>query len=257
MNITKCTVVRAALALPVTVAAMLDASVASATVISTSSYVLDVDLTVAGMPASFGPFITASGANVSNTFASVSLPGLLSSSLLNASSSLTFAPTPTGTASATIEDLSVGLAPFLSLTATTISSESTVSGTGPLTATGATNIEDLVISGSLIGTPITFSGVPSANDVIFNSDGLTVALNLQVPSGDGARTAGIITDALAISFNGFPSGLNIVNGFIVVDNSQASITVPEPATWIEMLVGFGAIGFLALRARRTTERIAG
>lgn len=43
----------------------------------------------------------------------------------------------------------------------------------------------------------------------------------------------------------------VTAGSLVAETAQSSV-VPEPATWVPMLLGFGAAGF-ALRARRATQ----
>jgi hypothetical protein len=72
---------------------------------------------------------------------------------------------------------------------------------------------------------------------------LTVTLNQQIP--DRTETEGITTNAIAINFTDFHVGPNAVNGAVDIGQSAASLTViPEPATWVEMLAGFGALGLL-------------
>ena len=237
-----------ALALSTVWASMFAVSPVSAavTTISSSSTVLNVSLTIPGViSVTIGPLLPAARSapppyNVTNSLPSLSLPllGLTTGSLTDTASS-SFPPTETGTATSTADDFSLDLRSIFDLSATTISSTSSVNGTP--SATGSTTIADLSLT--VAGQTITFSGTPSANDVILSLPGLTVTLNQQIP--DTNETAGITTNAIAIDFTNFAIGPNHVNGAVDIGQSMASIgVIPEPATWVEMLAGFGAIGLL-------------
>jgi hypothetical protein len=279
-----------ALTLPAALAVAFAASPAGATVfdVASSAYDVGVNLSLVDglVSAEIGPFVQASGVaapgyNVSHTLLSanaaadlmlgtVMLPVTLatvgvSTGVVNASASSPW-PIVTSTASSTIDDLSLGIhelggflpLTFLDVTATTITSTSSASGlVHPNTATGSSSIEDLKISGLALGLlpPIDLTGTisPPANDVILNLAGLTITLNQQIvmeaPGGTGIS---IETNAIAIDFSNFALGTGLVNGDIIVGDSFAS--VPEPATWVEMLAGFGAAGFLMLgraKAKKT------
>jgi hypothetical protein len=83
--------------------------------------------------------------------------------------------------------------------------------------------------------------------------GLSVILNQQIP--DTKETEGITTNAIAIVLTDF--GPTHVTGSIDFGQSEASLTViPEPATWVEMLAGFGAVGLLLVRARTRSRAAA-
>jgi hypothetical protein len=194
----------------------------------------------------------------------------LKTGLLTGSASSPFMPTPTGTGTGTVNNITslnmiAGLVKELGISATTISSTSSVSGSGSLEAFGSTTIEDLVISGTAIGlTPITVGATaavnPAPDDIIFDSGGLEIELNRQVTTGADGPTStadGITTDALYIDFTNFALGTGLVNGAVVVGESQAgimgppSLVIPEPGTWALMLAGFAGLG-ASLRARRRT-----
>ena len=54
---------------------------------------------------------------------------------------------------------------------------------------------------------------------------------------------------------GLTYGVGVTNGLTLLDDqfdgvSAAASAVPEPATWLVMLVGFGAIGYGLRRTRR-------
>ena len=268
-----------ALALAVGLTALAAASAANAvTSISSSGYGLGVDLTVLGfLPVTLEPLASASGSSPPGPYNSTNSVLLLNTSLglapvgslqtgtatLTGSASSPFTPTPTGTASGTVNNLS-GLTLLsllgteLGVSATTISSTSSVSGSGALSAFGSTTIEDLVINGTAVGSTITVGGAgavnPGIDDVIFNSGGLEIELNRQTPSGNGITSDGITTDALYIDFSNFALGTGLLNGDIILGQSQANIVgpaqaLPEPGAWALMLVGFAGLGG-ALRARR-------
>jgi hypothetical protein len=110
--------------------------------------------------------------------------------------------------------------------------------------------------GTIAGIPFSFpSGTPPVDDVVVAIPGLSVVLNMQTP--DTKEAEGITTDAIAIGFTDFPIGPNVVSGTIVLGQSEASLSViPEPATWVEMLAGFGAVGLLMARARTRSKATA-
>jgi hypothetical protein len=148
----------------------------------------------------------------------------------------------TGTATSTLNNISISLDSLFSLTATTISSTSSVDATP--SATGSTTIEDLVIT--VEGETFTVLVAPPANTDLISIPGLTVTLNQQLP--DMSESAGITTNAIAIDF----TGLLGVTGSIDVAQSFASIdvttpTVPETSTWAMMLLGFAGLGFAGYR----------
>jgi hypothetical protein len=256
------------------------------TSISSSGYGLGVNLTVLGfLPATLGPIASDSGSSPpgpysgSNSVLSLNTTLGLGSALsplgslqvgtgvLTGSASSPFMSAPTGTGTGTVNNITslnmvAALVKELGITATTISSTSNVSGAGSLQAYGSTTIEDLVISGTAVGSTITVgaSGAvnPTVDDTIFDSGGLDIVLNMQVPTGANGPTSmadGITTDALYIDFTNFALGTGVLNGDVVVGESQAGIlgspVIPEPGTWALMLVGFAGLG-AALRARRRT-----
>ena len=200
-----------ALALSAGLAPMLVVTPASAAVtsVTSSSTVLDVALTVLTAPVNVGPLYPASGTappayTSSDGFASASIksgPFSLTTGLLSDTASGSTG-TGTGTASSSVSslDLSVksGLLTFLSLTASAVSSTSSVDSTPSATGSSSLATATLTILGSSITIPIN----PPANDVIFNSAGLTITLNKQ--TADPEESAGITTDAIAFDFAGFP-----------------------------------------------------
>jgi hypothetical protein len=83
---------------------------------------------------------------------------------------------------------------------------------------------------------------------------LTITLNQQIP--DLSESAGITTNAIALDFNKFPFGTNVVNGSVDVGQSFASVTVPETSTWVMLLLGFAGLGYAGYAKSRHTISIA-
>nr|WP_245196611.1 PEPxxWA-CTERM sorting domain-containing protein [Sphingomonas jejuensis] len=92
---------------------------------------------------------------------------------------------------------------------------------------------------------------PAVNAVLLDVLGLKITLNEQITDGDM-----FTTNALSLRFTNFVSGTNLVNGAVILGQSQvvratpvAPPAVPEPATWAMMIAGFGMVG-AAMRSRR-------
>jgi len=258
-----------ALALSAGLTGTLAATPAEANVVSvtSSSTALDVALTVLGKPVTYGPLVPASGtappsyssSNGVASFSATAGPVSLMTGVLSDSASGDTA-TGTGTATSSLAGftLSVGSGPltFLGLAASAISSTSSVDSTP--SAIGSSTLVSATLS--ILGTTFNLPASPSPNDVFFSADGMTITLNEQTP--DTLESAGITTDAIAITFTGFPvvSGrsLNIVNGSIDIGQSFASIDVsaiPEASTWAMMLLGFAGLGYAGFRKTRLAPSI--
>jgi hypothetical protein len=231
-----------------TLSAGLALSTASAAVtsVTSSASVLDVDLTVP--PISFAELPVSGSApppyNVTNSLLSFSTtlgPASLTTGLLTDTAS---GDAGMGLATATLNNLAISLDSIFDLTSTLISSTSSVNGTP--SATGSTTITGLTIT--VLGSTVTIPVNPTPNDVIFNVAGLTITLNQQIP--DLSESAGITTNAIALDFNKFPFGTNLVNGSVDVGQSFASLNVPEPSTWAMMLAGFAGLGYAGYRRAR-------
>jgi PEP-CTERM motif len=226
---------------------------AAVTSIKTSSTVLDVALKLFGNPVDFGPELPASGAappayNVTDSagsFGTTVPPFSFSTGVLVDTASGDTA-TAAGTASSSLAALNIAAGAFFTLTATAVSSTSSVDGTP--SATGSSTLADLVIT--VLGSSINIPLSPSPNDVIFDSFGVKVTLNQQIHEvGGGSFAAGIITNAIAIDFTDSPQ----VTGFIDIAQSKASISeaaVPEPSTWAMMALGFVGLAFAYRRSRK-------
>jgi hypothetical protein len=262
------------------------------TSISSSSYGVSVDLSILSLvDVGLLPVAPASGTapapysafnqvlSVTSSTSLIALPlvtsGLdLNTGVITDTASSGFMPFTSGTANSTIDNLasnlglSVSLGPLvppvitsvLNISATTISSTSSVSGSGVLSATGLTTLEDLNISGTAVGGSLVagLTATPSANDVIWNTGGLEIILNAQTPLAgeNGTTSEGITTDAIEVIFSDFLLNGNLLNGDVVIGQSNADIfglaAAPEPATWALMLTGFAGMG-AALRVRRRRQ----
>jgi hypothetical protein len=256
---------------------------ATVTSISSNATDLKVALNVAGLNATVATG-TASGTagspyNVSNTFVaanqSLGLGTVLGSALsqgfsngvMTASAQSAFPGAPTGSASATVNNLGLGLAlnlgilgtsNLLSLGSSAISSTTTFDGSNFI---GVSSIADLTLS-NLLG-PISFNSSllasSAANRVLVDILGLKITLNEQIGSSllmNGITTQSLTTNALHVAYNGFAlANGSLLNGDIIVGQSQVSATqvaaVPEPATWVMSILGFGMIG--AMLRRKPTE----
>jgi PEP-CTERM motif len=239
-----------------TLSAGLAVSPASAAVtsVTSSASVLDVNLTVptisfAELPASGSAPPLYNETNSLPSFSTSLGPvSLTTGALIDTASGDT--GTGLGSATATINNLAISLDSIFNLTSTLISSTSSVNGTP--SATGSTTLSNLTIT--VLGTSVTIPVNPTPNDVIFKVAGLTITLNQQIP--DLSESAGITTNAIALDFNKFPFGTNVVNGSVDVAQSFGSINVPEPSTWVMLLLGFAGLGYAGWRTQRKSAALA-
>ncbi|PZU09575.1 PEPxxWA-CTERM sorting domain-containing protein [Sphingomonas sp.] len=252
--------------------------------ISSNATDLKVALNIAGLSAGVTTG-TASGTaapayNVSNQFAaanqSLSLGNVIGGSLsqdistgiMTAAAQSAFPVSPTGSASATINNLGLGLAVDLgflgSLNALSLGSSAITSTTNfdGANFTGVSSIANLTLSSLLVSVPINAAVVASsaANRTLIDVLGLKVILNEQV-TGDqtigNLNTRSLTTNALHIIYDNFAVSGGLLSGDIIVGQSQVSVSsaVPETATWAMMIVGFGAIGGALRRQKRQPARI--
>ena len=172
---------------------------------------------------------------------------------------------PVGQGSSTVNNLATALttklaiAPaitILGLGAGTVTSTSSINGTGVLTATGTTNITGLTVNGLALGiTTIDGSAFvnPAPNTILLSVLGLKIILNEQLLSGNGTTQLGLTTNAIHATFTNFLVGGGLLSGDLIVGQSTAAISVdavPEPASWAMMIVGFVMIGTANRNRRR-------
>lgn len=237
---------------------------------SSSAYGVSADLSVLNLiNATVGPLDPTGGVapgayTTSNTVLSASdTLGLslanqhLSTGVLTATSSSGYPAHTSATAKAVVNNLATNLnlllgPALLNLSANTITSQSSVNAFGLPTAYGSSDIEGLNLSGSALGGLNIVGGVyanAAPNTVLVNLGGLEVVLNQQIHG-----TNSIVTNAIAIEFQNFVLGTGVLNGDVIIGHSQAAFTgspiaTPEPATWAEMLLGFGVVGVFFRRRR--------
>jgi hypothetical protein len=262
------------------------ASAAQATVeISTTARGLFSSVRVVGQPlTSVGPVApvsgrTSPGYSLNNSAASLAASvglgtvsgvtatlGLSSGAIASAASANGTTPldTSSGSASATVNNLDIGLVTsllgvptsILSLTAGQVQSFTTVNKVGGVTTlSGQAILSNLNLS--VLGAPILNLGSNAQvapNFVAYDQGGLKVTLNQQFASNfDSTRV--LITNAIGISFSNYLLDGRSLSGSITVGQSLAEFMdssgdpVPEPAAWAQMLAGFGLAG-AAARLRR-------
>ena len=262
------------------------ASTAEATVeISTTARGLVSNVRVVGPPLTLigpvAPIIgrTSPGYSLNNSDASLAASvglgtvsgvtatlGLNSGAIATAASANGTTPldTTSGSASATVNNLEIGLVTsllgvptsILSLTAGQVQSVSMVDKLGGTTfLAGGSLFSNLALS---VNGSSVFSFGSNAqvapNFVAFNQNGLKVTLNQQFASNfDNTRV--LITNAIGISFTNYLLDGRSLSGSITVGQSLAELMdssgdpVLEPASWAQMLAGLGFAG-AAARHRR-------
>lgn len=156
----------------------------------------------------------------------------------------------TGTVNGTVLDLLSNV----SLTATILSSTSTITGDfGSLMANGSSIITDATITiDHLLGPDTVINLNPNAapNTMVSSSAlsalGIFIVLNEQIQNCSSFLCS-LETNALHIGLN--PLGLQLASADLKLGHSYASMAaaVPEASEWGMMLAGLGLVGFAARR----------
>jgi hypothetical protein len=204
-----------------------------------------------------GPLPTITGTapspySLTNSLASASVSGILSTGILNVAASSTvtgLAGTVSTQGSSIVNGLNLAILNVLGITSGVIQTTSTVTGdVGTLTPAGTTTITNLAVGGL---APFNASITPVANDVILNLLGVEVTLNRQVTT-DTAALASIRTDGIAVDFTNVAAVINgtagVLNGEITIATSTATerLAVMEPATIAELSTGLFSLILLRL-----------
>jgi hypothetical protein len=174
---------------------------------------------------------------------------------------------PTSTATATVNNLGLDLRlivlTLVGINATVISSTTAFDGQNLI---GDSNIVGLNLSTILPGLALgaAVNGNPAANtnisplatralglNIIENEQIFSSSISAATPANPhGIETGMLTTSALHVSYKDFLVRGALLTGDIYIAQSSASFTrpAPETATWMMLIVGFGAIG-MTLRSR--------
>jgi len=147
----------------------------------------------------------------------------------------------------------------LSADAVTSTTVAGIDGAG-LFAAGASSIENLAISGSILdglGLDLGLFSNPLPNTVALSLLGLEITLNEQLVDQTDSSIM-MTTNAVHISLDDYLFSGRLLSGDIILGHSQASVTgyepaaapVPEPATWAMMIGGLGLVGLCQRRRAR-------
>lgn len=184
---------------------------------------------VCGGVVTCGPFAQSASPHgpLSNSLASANVAGLITTGLINTSAN-------SNGANASVNQVNVPLTSLATLTATTVSSQCSITSTGGVTGSSSIVDGQVVIIG---GTPITLATAPAPNTTVLGLTGIaTVILNRQTTAPNGTLTV----DALYIT---------LLNGqTITVASSSCTPTgtgIPM-ASGTGLLLGGGLLGLLVL-----------
>ena len=264
--------------------ALLASSAEATTVIRSSAYGVQATLSVQSvLKAQVGPLVPVSGIagqvydqdgtlpSLNTTLGLGSLTGLkIGTGLITTGADSAFPVAQTASADALVNGFSLGLTEALGvtslgLTANTIISHSEVEGNGDASATGSSKISGLKLT--VQGVGLINLGASEFITAAPNTDllalyglnaisGLKIIVNEQIPRvGSNAKFAGVTTNAIHLIFNDYLLGTDRLVGDVIVSYTKAYINdansaTPEPATWVQMITGFGLIGAAARQRRR-------
>ncbi len=173
------------------------------------------------------------------------------------------ADTSSGNASAIVDNFSLGLVTttlgipttIISLSASQLRSQTMVERIGNASnLVGSSQFSNLSLG--VAGLNILTLGnnaMVGANHVAYNLAGLSIVMNEQVRTGVLGGVERLITNAMRISFNNYLVGGRTLTGDVIIAQSDGQMLIetaepiPEPATWLQFIAGFGLIGLVSRR----------
>jgi hypothetical protein len=165
--------------------------------------------------------------------ASVSALGLVSlgTGLLDTHANSTIdglAGAKSAAADATVDNVGLNIfAGLLGLTADEVQSTASItSGFNSLNAVGSTTLTNAALSSLLTSVGLGASPAPNTHvDVLglFGLTGVSLILNEQIQTGDGVNGLGLAVNAIHLGFINFASGLNVLNGDIIISHSEVQV----------------------------------
>jgi hypothetical protein len=124
--------------------------------------------------------------------------------------------------------------------------------TESVTASSGDTAKDVLSDGSIIDTTCGTLGVKQSCSVtarydIFDAD----PFDKDKTVDNGAWIAGITVSWTTATAMGSASGA----AFVIVGDPQLRVAIPEPSTWVELLVGFSTLGFAGYRRARSPQAL--
>ena len=228
--------------------------IANLTLVNTPIVTANINILQNTAPGIYNTDSNVASGNVNLQGLSGSLGALDTSIASNIAAGVTSGMT---TASTSVGSLSLNILPvvatsLLSITdPNALTTTSTVMGSyGSLTASATTStLSGLSIK--VLGLYDVTSLVEATPGVLVDVSALTglaglkIGVNVQQIGGNGTTFKSITTDNILISLTGVSlAGIGVVNGTIAIGQSEASMSVPEPASVVMMGLGLGLVGFV-------------
>lgn len=222
-----------------------------------SSYGVNVAVTLLGAPAvNAGPLAASNVGNSPNTLASVTVPTVLTTGVINTSATAN-ATTGGFASAASVDGLAANLAGVLILGANVVSATCTATQAGN---TGTSQLAGL--AASLAGLPITIPVNPAPNTTVAINVGLITIANLTLNERITNPDGGLTVNALHLRLLGGVLG-SIGSGDIVVASATCGPAVlPVPlASGMGLVAGLGLVGvatagIITVRRRRGGRAVA-
>lgn len=106
------------------------------------------------------------------------------------------------------------------------------------------------VSGNYSALGFNFGSYSRSGDVTFSGNGFS--RTMQLPARPGTSFFGVISDKSIGTISFSAPALQIIR--VSIGNNIAP-SVPEPATWLMMLLGFGGIGYSMRSKKKLTSRL--